>query len=110
MVCVVAASGCIYRVKQWAFVIKLMWLVVNFVLMRVWMIEMSCMFSWLVSMFTSVIVLKFWVLYGLMGGGECREKVVGEVQGCYSVCVVRLGLLQVQREEITGRVHPCGGV
>lgn len=45
-----------------------------------------------------------------MGGGECREKVVGEVQGCYSVCVVRLGLLQVQREEITGRVHPCGGV
>lgn len=55
MVCVVAASGCMYRVKQWAFVIKLMWVVVNFGIMRVWMIEMSCMFSWLVSMFTSVL-------------------------------------------------------
>lgn len=50
MVCMVVASGCMYRVKQWAVVIKLMWVVVNFGIVRVWMIEMSCMSS-LVSKF-----------------------------------------------------------
>lgn len=91
MVCVVAASGCIYRVKQWAFVIKLMWLVVNFGIMRVWMIEMSCMFSWLVSMFTSVIVLKFWLWYGgdmyIDVGGIYMKFVVCQCWSCVQGCV-----------------------
>lgn len=43
--CVVVAAGCEYRVKQWAFVSKFMWVVVNFGIKRVWMIEMNCMTS-----------------------------------------------------------------